>query len=83
MMNRALNLRANITFPLTNDCQQSYKTLDQLRLQAIQQANFKCRKLRIGTVAFSDKTIVAWKTIEALKLLICKKKGKRVSSRKL
>jgi hypothetical protein len=72
-----------VEFPISEQDAKTYKWLDQMRIAGVKSADHQCRKLRMGGVSFCAKTVTAWKTIESWKLLIKRKKGGKVSSRKL
>ena len=76
-------LLARASYPLSEYDQRMFEWIDQMRLIGIQQAEKRCRKLRMGDVVFSPSVMKWWKSIETWKLLIKKAQGKRVSSRRL
>ncbi len=83
LLDRALALEANGTYPPTIDLQQEYQEIDQLWYKGVEEAERKCRKLRMGNVGFSPVIQLAMRQIRACSLLVKKKKGLKVSSRLL
>jgi hypothetical protein len=58
-----------------------HEELDSLRCRCVAEAERKCRKLRVGQVAFSPELQKVRRDIAAWKLLLKKSKGLKVSSR--
>jgi Reverse transcriptase (RNA-dependent DNA polymerase) len=71
------------TYPLALEHQYEYETLDKLRCEITASAEKRCRKLRMGQVAFSPQLQKACRCIKAWSLLQKKQKGMKVSSRLL
>jgi hypothetical protein len=67
----------------SNLLQAEYEVLDKIRCQAAEFAQSKCRKLRMGQVAFSPELNQCRHIIHAWSLLLQKAKGGKVSSRLL
>jgi len=65
------------------DIQSEYEVLDAIRCKAAEFAQSKCRKLRMGQVAFSPELNQCRRIIQAWSLLLKKASGGKVSSRLL
>ncbi len=78
---KALEERSNN--PLSQEDQKDYERLDVLWCQGVELAERRCRKLRMGQVAFSPSVQAAMRSINAWSMLIRRVKGLRVSSRLL
>jgi hypothetical protein len=72
-------LEEHLQYPLPRHLQQEYEALDQFRIQAGTYAECRCRKLKMGQVAFSPEIAKARTLIQAWLLA----KGLKVSSRLL
>ena len=83
LVERAEYLRRTTSCPLSTQQQKAYEWIDEMRIAGIRKAEHDCRKLRMGDVPYCEATIVAWKKIESWTLLIKRKRGGKVSSRKL
>jgi len=64
-----------------NEIAQRYEELDAIRCEATTFAEKRCRKLRLGQVAFSPELNMSRLKIQAWLLLIAKTKKRKVSSR--
>ncbi len=76
-------LKNKCTHPLSPSEQYTYEEIDASRCKATSIAEKKCRKLRMGQVAFSPALQIASRKINAWSLLQKKAKGMRISSRYL
>ena len=71
------------SFLSKNEIAQRYEELDALRCEATTFAEKRCRKLRLGQVAFSPELNMSRLKIQAWLLLIARTKKRKVSSRLL
>jgi hypothetical protein len=80
---RAFALQAAIPEGLETQHHQEYERLAHLDLCARRNANKKCRKLRMGSVEFSDTVKIARGTIDMWDLIGRKRNGIRASTKKI
>jgi hypothetical protein len=80
---RVAQLDLKASYPSTSILQADYEELDTIRCKGIAFAERKCRKLRMGQLAFSLELQKSRNTIYAWRLLIKRAKGEKVSSRLL
>jgi hypothetical protein len=83
LLERAHNIEKELSYPMSSQLQEEYETIDALRCDAVSRAEQRCRKLRMGQVAFSPEINAARLTITAWALLLKRAKGNTVSSRLL
>ncbi|MFN9982402.1 MAG: hypothetical protein ACK53Y_20915, partial [bacterium] len=83
MLDRVTELERLATYPLSPYLANQYEDLDRLQCRCVAEAERKCRKLRVGQVAFSPQLQQAIKYILVWLLLIRSQKGLKVSSRLL
>jgi hypothetical protein len=80
---RAVALDNVASYPPSMSLQYEYETLDQIRCEISAHAERRCRKLRMGQVAFSPPVQKAHRSIKAWSVILKKSKGMKVSSRLL
>jgi hypothetical protein len=83
LLQRARDLEANSTQPLSDEAIIEFEELDKIRCTAVKIAVRKCRKLRMGQVDFSPTIQLFMRKINAWQLLYKRAQGKKVSSRLL
>ena len=83
LLQKAKLLEQEGKYPLEPSLQEMYEMLDTLWYEAVEQVERKCRKLRMGQVAFSPNIQLYMQQITAWSLLEKRAKGKKVSSRYL
>jgi hypothetical protein len=76
-------LKDKASYPLSEADQRYFEDLDDLRCKGVQQAEKKCRKLRMGQVPFSPQLQQASRIIDVWVLIRKKAKGLKTSSRLL
>jgi hypothetical protein len=81
MLQIVIALEQEAIFPLSAYQASKYEALDSLRCKCVAEAEKKCRKLRVGQVAFSPQLQQVRRNIAVWRLLSRKKKGLKVSSR--
>ncbi len=83
LLSKVRKLKELSAHPLCLEGKQLYEEIDELRCKGVQLAERKCRKLRMGQVAYSPQLRLASRTIKAWSLIEKKAKGMKVSSRLL
>ena len=80
---RLYALQTRATLPLSQNDANELDQIFALRMRGVEEAESKCRKLRMGEVPYSDELHKASKTIELWKAIETKKKGARYSMSKI
>ncbi len=81
LLGKVRKLKMISSHPLSSEGKHLYEEIDGLRCKGVKLAEKKCRKLRMGQVAFSPQLQKAGRIIKAWCLLDKKARGLRVSSR--
>jgi hypothetical protein len=76
-------LETSITGKMTQKQMQEYETIDRLRMQHAKIVEANCKKMHKGNVPYSDELQKIRNKIEGWSLLLKRKKGLKVSSRKV
>jgi hypothetical protein len=83
MLQRVIDLEKDAQYPHSPAVSARYEELDTLRCRCVAEAERKCRKLKVGQVAFSPELQQARRVITVWRLLVKRRQGKRISSRLL
>jgi hypothetical protein len=83
LLSKVRKLKDKSAYPLSSCDQHTYEELDSLKCKGVALAKKKCRKLRMGQVAYSPQFHQASCQINAWILLRNKVKGMKISSRLL
>ena len=79
--NKLHNLHQSYSKPLTEDQEEIFEKLDEIREQGMLYAENNCRRLKMGGIRWSQVLQQAMDTIEYLKLSRSRRLGKKVSAR--
>ena len=80
LLQRAHRLRETASKPLTANQAQEYEFIDELMVIGMKKADKQCRKLRMGETQWTPTVTANNLTINALQLIIKKRKGGRVKT---
>ena len=81
MLEEARWLQSRATFPCTRQHEIEYNLLDSIRLEAMMEADRRCRKLPMGAIPYTPAYSAVRTLIELWTLVIKKLSGKNVDSR--